>query len=55
VAVGRTKAVVNDAFGQLEAAGVLRRLGGGERNRVWEADGLLDLMAQMEAGEEVQV
>jgi Fic family protein len=52
-AVGRTKAVVNDAFAQLETAGVLRRLGGGDRNRVWEAAGLLDLMAAMETGEGV--
>jgi Fic family protein len=49
----RSKAVVNDAFNQLETAGVLRRLGGGERNRVWEAEGLLDLMATMESGREV--
>lgn len=52
-ALGRTKAVVNDAFAQLERAGVLRRLGGGERNRVWEAFGLLDLMAAMESPEGV--
>ena len=34
-AVGRTKAVVNDALAQLEGAGVLVRLGGGARNRTW--------------------
>lgn len=34
----------------LEASGVLTRLGGGERNRTWEADGLLDLIVSLEAG-----
>lgn len=49
-ATGRTKAVVNQALAQLERAGVLARLSKGERNRSWEADGLLDLLADLEAG-----
>ncbi len=49
-ATQRTKAVVNQALGQLERAGVLIRMSQGERNRAWEADGLLDLLADLEAG-----
>ncbi|MGF1664502.1 MAG: Fic family protein [Kineosporiaceae bacterium] len=48
-ATGRTKAVVNAALGHLEDAGVLERLGGGERNRTWEASGLLDLLEALES------
>ncbi len=50
-AVGRTKAVVNQALGQLERAGVLQRLSQGERNRTWEAAGLFDLLTGLERGE----
>ena len=49
-ATDRTKAVVNHALGQLERAGVLVRLSQGERNRTWEASGLLDLLTNLEAG-----
>ncbi|MDO8389717.1 MAG: Fic family protein [Actinomycetota bacterium] len=49
-ATGRTKAVVNEALLQLEAAGVLTRASQGQRNRTWEAAGLLDLLADLEAG-----
>ncbi|HEY5134317.1 MAG TPA: Fic family protein [Candidatus Nanopelagicales bacterium] len=49
-ATQRTKAVVNQALRQLEQAGVLLRVSQGERNRAWEADGLLDLLADLEAG-----
>ncbi|MFZ4569420.1 MAG: Fic family protein [Bacteroidota bacterium] len=49
-ATGRTKAVVNDALVQLEAAGVATRASQGNRNRIWEAAGLLDLLADLEAG-----
>jgi GTP-sensing pleiotropic transcriptional regulator CodY len=49
-ATGRTKAVVNDALLQLESAGVLTRASQGKRNRTWEATGLLDLLADLEAG-----
>jgi Fic family protein len=48
-AVRRSKAVVNSALVQLEEAGVLVRIGGGERNRTWEAAGLLDLLGALEA------
>jgi Fic family protein len=47
---GRTKAVVGQAVGRLEDAGVLTRMSGGERNRVWEAAGLLDLIGALESG-----
>jgi Fic family protein len=50
-AIGRSKAVVMQALHQLESAGVLERLSGGERNRTWEASGLLDLLAGMENAE----
>ena len=49
-ATQRTKAVVNQALAQLEQAGALVRLSQGERNRAWEANGLLDLLASLEAG-----
>jgi Fic family protein len=49
-ATGRTKAVVNEALRQLEAAGVVTRASHGQRNRTWEATGLLDLLADLEAG-----
>jgi predicted metal-dependent hydrolase len=47
-AVRRSKAVVNQALAELEAAGVLSRLAGGQRNRTWEAAGLLDLLAGLD-------
>jgi len=47
---GRTKAVVGQAVGLLESAGVLTRLSGGHRNRSWEAAGLLDLLEALESG-----
>ncbi len=49
-ATARTKAVVNESLLQLEAAGVLTRASRGQRNRTWEATGLLDLLADLEAG-----
>ena len=49
-ATGRTKAVVNEALLQLEAAGAVTRASQGQRNRIWEATGLLDLLADLEAG-----
>jgi hypothetical protein len=42
---------VNKAFQYLEKAGVIERLSEGPRNRVWEAAGLLDLLARLEMGE----
>lgn len=49
-ATGRTKAVVNEALQYLEAAGVVTRASLGQRNRTWEATGLLDLLNDLEAG-----
>jgi Fic family protein len=48
VAVERSKAVVNQALADLEDAAVLIRLGGGQRNRSWEAAGLLDLLSHLD-------
>ena len=53
-ATGRAKAAVHNALEQLETAGVLLPLTGGRRNRSWEAAGLLDLIADLEAGEPPQ-
>jgi Fic family protein len=47
---GRAKAAIYQAFEQLDAAGVLMRLSESRRNRAWEVDGLLDLIAGLEAG-----
>ena len=49
-ATGRSKPVIGQAVDQLAAAGVLIGLSGGQRNRSWEAAGLLDLLAGLEAG-----
>ncbi|MEX1045949.1 MAG: Fic family protein [Actinomycetota bacterium] len=49
-ATGRTKAPVNEAFPRLVDAGVLRPLRATKRNRLWEADGLLDLIVGLESG-----
>jgi Fic family protein len=48
---GRAKSRVYEAIEQLEAVGVLTPISPGHRNRLWEADGLLDLVAQLEAGQ----
>lgn len=47
----RAKSRVYEAIEQLLAAGVLLPLTQGKRNRWWEATGLLDLIARLEAGE----
>ncbi|MFA5919389.1 MAG: Fic family protein, partial [Candidatus Nanopelagicaceae bacterium] len=49
-AVGRTKAAVSEAMAQLELAGVLIRESQGQRNRTWEARGLLNLLTDLESG-----
>jgi Fic family protein len=49
-ATGRSRAPVYEAIAQLEAAGVLIPLSQSRRNRSWEAAGLLDLVAGLEAG-----
>jgi Fic family protein len=51
-ATGRTKPAVTNAVEQLAQAGVLAALGDSKRNRAWEADGLLDLIEALEAGED---
>lgn len=50
VATRRAKPRVYQALTQLEEAGVLEPLSKGRRNRSWEADGLLDLIAGLEEG-----
>jgi Fic family protein len=47
---GRSKPATYQALQELESAGVLVPLSQAQRNRVWEADGLLDLLAGLEAG-----
>lgn len=49
-ATGRSKPSVYQAIAELEGAGVLVPLSASKRNRVWEAVGLLDLLAGLEAG-----
>lgn len=47
---GRSKPATYQGLEELESAGVLVPLSQAQRNRVWEADGLLDLLAGLEAG-----
>jgi Fic family protein len=47
----RTKPAANQAIEQLVAAGVLIPLSESRRNRAWEAEGLLGLLARLESGE----
>jgi Fic family protein len=49
-ATGRSKPAVNQAMEQLTAAGVLEPVSASRRNRAWEASGLLDLLAGLDAG-----
>jgi Fic family protein len=49
-ATGRTKPAVANAIEQLEEAGILERLTESPRNRAWEVEGLLDLVAGLDAG-----
>ena len=49
-ATARSKPQVNIGIDQLAAAGVLTPLSQSQRNRSWEAVGLLDLLAQLEEG-----
>jgi Fic family protein len=51
VATGRSKAPIYEAIKELEGAGVLVPLSHGRRNQFWEAVGLLDLLAGLEAGQ----
>ena len=50
-ATSRSQPAVNQAFGQLERAGVLAPLSQSRRYRAWEPTGLLDLISNLEAGE----
>jgi Fic family protein len=50
-ATGRAKSAVSRAVTELQDASVLLPLSKSRRNRSWEADGLLDLVASLEAGE----
>lgn len=50
-ATRRSRPATANGVEELEAAGVLRLEGGGRWNRRWEAEGLLDLIAGLEAGE----
>jgi len=49
-ATGRAKAAVYQAIDQLETAGVIVPLSESRRNQAWEATGLLDIIAALEAG-----
>jgi hypothetical protein len=48
---GRSRAPIYQALEELEAAGVLLPLSESRRSRSWEAAGLLDLLAGLEAGQ----
>lgn len=48
--IRRARSAVQVAVTQLESARILRPLSASRRNRAWEADGLLDLVAELEAG-----
>jgi Fic family protein len=50
-ATGRSKPQIYQGLRELESAGVLTPLSAGKRNRSWEAAGLLDLLARLEAAE----
>ncbi len=49
---GRSKPSIYEALEQLQVGGVLRPLSASRRNRSWEAVGLLDLLAGLEAGQQ---
>lgn len=50
-ATGRSKPQVYEGLRQLQAAGVLMPLSTSQRNRSWEAVGLLDLLSGLESGQ----
>lgn len=50
-ATGRSRPAINNATSELEAAGILLPVSASRRNRAWEAEGLLDLISSLEAGE----
>jgi hypothetical protein len=47
-ATGRSKSSTAVALDQLVEAGILLPLSASKRNRAWEAEGLLDLLAGLE-------
>jgi hypothetical protein len=47
---GRSRPATYQALQEPQSAGVLVPLSQAQRNRVWEADGLLDLLAGLDAG-----
>lgn len=49
-ALGRSKPNVYQALDQLERAGVLKTISDSKRGKVWEADGLINLLEGLEAG-----
>lgn len=49
-ATGRSKPSVNQAMEQLAVAGILEPVSASQRNRAWEAHGLLDLLSGLDAG-----
>src|SRR5882724_2199618 len=50
-ATGRSKPQIYEALRLLQAAGVLVPLSESQRNRSWEAVGLLDLLTGLESGQ----
>ena len=50
-ATGRSRPAVGAGIEELQAVGVLLPLTSSTRNRTWEADGLLDLVVRLEAGD----
>jgi Fic family protein len=50
-ATGRSKGPVYEALAQLQEAGVLIPLSTARKNQSWEAEGLLDLLEALEAGQ----
>jgi hypothetical protein len=50
-ALGRAKSAIYQGLRELQTAGVLLPLSQGRRNQSWEAIGLLDLLAGLEAGD----
>jgi Fic family protein len=48
-ATGRVRSAVNTAMSQLHESGVLESISENERNRSWEASGLLDLLIDLES------
>jgi Fic family protein len=50
----RSRAAVQAAVAQLEVVGVLHPVTSSKRNRAWEADGLIDLVSGLEAGDDLR-